>query len=49
VPVLATVNGREWPTRIWWDKKWGPLLPVPKKVRKGLLVGDVVEVRVVAR
>lgn len=50
VPVMATVNGREWSTSIWWDKTWGPLLPVPKKIRKkDLKVGDVVVVRVVAR
>lgn len=50
VPVHATVNGRSWETSLWWDKTWGPLLPVPKKIRKkDLKVGDAVAVRVVAR
>lgn len=43
-PVLASVDGREWPTTVWRDKTQRSLLPVPKKVRGKKGDGDTVEI-----
>jgi hypothetical protein len=43
-PVRARVDGREWETSVWRDKKHGTLLPVPKHVRGEKGHGDWVEV-----
>jgi hypothetical protein len=31
-PVHAAVDGQEWDTSVWRDKKHGTLLPVPKRL-----------------
>lgn len=49
VPVTATVDGATWDTSVWHDKKRGPLLAVPKRVRKQKDDGDVVTVTLAAR
>ena len=43
-PVLARVDGVAWETSVWRDKKYGTLLPVPKKIRGQKSDGDVVVV-----
>ncbi len=43
-PVIAQVDGREWQTTIWHDKKGLSYLPVPKKVRGKKADGDEVAV-----
>jgi len=43
-PVIASVDGREWPTTVWKDKTQRSLLPVPKKIRRQKGDGDSVEV-----
>jgi hypothetical protein len=30
--VVATVDGKQWNTSVWRDRKHGTLLPVPKHV-----------------
>ena len=47
VPVVATVDGTEWATSVWWDTRSdGWLLAVPARVRGGKDDGDVVDVAV---
>ena len=48
-PVLARVDGIAWETSVWRDKKYGTLLPVPKKIRGKKGDGDVVVVSLSAR
>ncbi len=48
-PVVATVDGRTWPTSVWRDKKGQTLLPVPKTIRGGKGHGDEVTVSLVLR
>lgn len=43
-PVLASVDGREWETSVWRDKRHGTLLPVPAEMRRGKGDGDAVVV-----
>jgi hypothetical protein len=43
-PVLASVDGHTWETSVWRDKKYGTLLPVPKRVRGKKDDGDLVEI-----
>lgn len=44
-PVMATVDGTEWKTSVWWDSKSKrTLLAVPKKVRGTKGDGDRVRV-----
>jgi hypothetical protein len=43
-PVRARVDGRDWETSVWRDKKLGTLLPVPKAIRGTKGDGDLVEV-----
>ncbi len=44
-PVVATVDGRTWPTSLWWDTKSNStLLAVPKKIRGDKGDGDYVTV-----
>ncbi len=45
-PVVAIVDGTEWQTSVWRDKKHGTLLPVPKRVRKDKTDGDMVTVEI---
>ena len=49
VPVTATVDGVTWDTSVWHDKRRGPLLAIPKKVRKQKDDGDVVTVALAPR
>jgi hypothetical protein len=44
-PVVATVDGHEWKTSVWRDKKKRSLLAVPKSVRGDKGDGDTVKVR----
>ena len=44
VPVTASVDGNEWSTSVWRDKRAGWLLPVPKRMRPGKDDGDSVSV-----
>ena len=46
VPVIATVDGRTWPTSVWRDRRSGWLLPVPARIRGRRDDGDVVTVEV---
>jgi hypothetical protein len=46
VPVVATVDGRTWPTSVWRDKTAGWLLAVPKKIRSGKDHGKLVTVAI---
>ena len=46
VPVVATVDGRTWPTSVWHDRTHGWLLAVPAKIRRGKDDGDVVSVAI---
>ena len=48
-PVRATVDGQTWQTSVWRDKRYGTLLPVPKKIRGNKQDGDVVSVELVRR
>lgn len=44
-PVIATVDGKTWPTTVWRDTKMKrTLLPVPKKIRGTKVNGDKVRV-----
>jgi hypothetical protein len=43
-PVIARVDGVQWETSVWRDKKHGTLLAVPKRVRGDKGDGDVVDV-----
>jgi hypothetical protein len=43
-PVSASVDGKEWATSVWRDRKHGTLLPVPKRVRGEKGNGDLVTV-----
>jgi hypothetical protein len=43
-PVLARVDGVTWETSVWSDKKHGPLLAVPKRVRGDKGDGDTVDI-----
>lgn len=43
-PVTATVDGRSWETSVWWDRRQGWLLGVPRRVRGGKDDGDTVRV-----
>jgi hypothetical protein len=43
-PVVARVDGKQWDTSLWRDRKYGTLLPVPKHIRGSKGDGDVVEV-----
>jgi hypothetical protein len=44
-PVIATVDGKTWPTTVWKDKAKRSLLPVPKKIRGKKGDGDYVAVQ----
>jgi len=44
-PVLASVDGREWATSVWRDRKQGTLLPVPKRLLNGKGDGEFVRVQ----
>jgi hypothetical protein len=44
VPVLASVDGREWKTSVWREKT-GTLLPVPRHIWGSKGDGDGVTVR----
>ena len=46
VPVVARVDGKEWPTSVWRDGQRGWLLPVPAKLRGGKDDGDTVVVAI---
>jgi hypothetical protein len=46
VPVVASVDGRTWPTSVWRDKAAGWLLAVPKRIRSGKDHGDLVTVAI---
>lgn len=48
-PVIARVDGKEWETSVWRDKKHGTLLAVPKKIRGTKDDGDRVTVEIVVR
>ena len=48
-PVRATVDGREWNTSVWRDRKGRTLLAVPAAVRGTKGHGDSVRVRLVFR
>lgn len=48
-PVTATVDGQSWDTSVWHDRKHGPLLPIPKRLRGDKGDGDVVELTLVSR
>jgi Domain of unknown function (DUF1905) len=43
-PVIATVDGKQWPTTVWKDKSGRSLLPVPKKIRGRKVAGDTVQI-----
>lgn len=43
-PVRARVDGQEWETSVWRDKKHGTLLAVPRSIRGTKEHGDTVEV-----
>lgn len=49
VPVTATVDGITWETSVWHDKRRGPLLAVPKRVRGNKDDGDSVVVSLSGR
>ena len=44
VPVIATVDGKRWPTSVWRDSHGGWLLAVPARVRRRKNQGDRVAV-----
>ena len=44
-PVLAVVDGHEWKTSVWRDKKKHSVLAIPKHVRGTKAAGDSVKVR----
>lgn len=44
-PVNAVVDGHEWKTSVWRDKRKRSLLAVPKAVRGDKKHGDTVKVR----
>jgi hypothetical protein len=44
-PVVAVVDGYEWKTSVWREKKGRTLLAVPKVARGGKGHGDTVRVR----
>jgi hypothetical protein len=44
VPVIATVDGRQWATSVWRDRDAGWLLPVPRRIRGNKDDGDDVSV-----
>lgn len=48
-PVRATVDGRAWDTSVWSDRRRGPLLPVPARIRRGKEAGEVVRVEISPR
>lgn len=48
-PVTATVLGTTWDTSVWHDRRHGPLLALPKKVRGSKGDGDEVEIRLAPR
>lgn len=48
-PVLATVNGKTWPTSVWRDHGARTLLAVPRKIRGDLGPGDEVDVAITLR
>lgn len=45
-PVIATVDGRTWPTSVWRDRTLGWLLAVPVRIRSGKDHGDPVTVTI---
>ena len=45
-PVRAIVDGTEWSTSTWRDRKHGVLLAVPKRVRGKKGAGDEVKVTI---
>ena len=48
-PVVATVDGHTWDTSVWRDKKYGTLLPVPKRLLGTKGDGDTVLVTIKPR
>ncbi len=48
-PVRAEVEGVGWDTSVWHDRRHGPLLPVPARVRRGKKAGDSVRVAIRVR
>ena len=48
-PVIASVDGHQWETSVWRDKKVATLLPVPKRIRGTKKDGDLVEVELKPR
>jgi hypothetical protein len=44
-PVVATVDGHEWKTSVWRDKKTRTLLAIPKHARGVKKAGDRVKVK----
>ena len=48
-PVQATVDGQSWDTSVWRDRKYGTLLPVPKRLLGKKGDGDVVSVALCPR
>lgn len=48
-PVVATVDGTSWNTSVWRDRTGRTSLPVPKRIRRGKVAGDVVEVELQPR
>ena len=48
-PVNATVDGHTWDTSVWRDKKYGTLLPVPKRFLGTKGDGDIVLVAIKPR
>ena len=43
-PVVASVDGHEWKTSVWRDKKKRSLLAIPKVARGAKADGDTVKV-----
>ena len=44
-PVMASVDGRSWPTSVWRGKDGNTLLPVPRSIRGPKGNGDSVRVQ----
>lgn len=48
-PVRARVDGHEWETSVWRDKRQGTMLAVPRRFRGAKRAGDTVEVELLPR
>jgi hypothetical protein len=47
-PVRARIDGQQWETSVWRDRKHGTLLPVPRVIRGDKGDGDTVEVELLS-